>query len=140
MDKRIVVDSREQNPLWTKNVTVKKLDTGDYSIEGHENEISIERKSLPDLFGTLGKGHKRFKKELERALKLKYFAIVVEGNITDCINKNFDGSFHSKMKGYVIFKIITTIHIKYKIPVFFVNNRPEAKKLIKEIFESYGKL
>ena len=40
----IVVDSREQDKLWDKDVIVKKLDVGDYSILGEEARISIERK------------------------------------------------------------------------------------------------
>ena len=136
---KIVVDTREQTPLWTKNVIIKKLDTGDYSIEGYEDKISLERKSLGDLFGTLGKGHTRFKKELERALKLDYFAIIIEGSYSSCYNKDFDGAFHSKMRGYVITSILFTIHLKYKVPFFFTNGRTESKRIIKELFNAYIK-
>jgi DNA excision repair protein ERCC-4 len=134
---RVVVDTREQKPLWTKDTAVKKLDAGDYSIEGYETKICIERKSLPDLFGTLGKGHARFKLELERAKTLDYFAIVIEGNYTQIKNKKFDGAYHSKMKGYVVAKILFTIHMKYKLPVFFCDNRVESKSVIKSIFDAY---
>ena len=137
MEYTIVVDTREQKPLWTKYAVVKKLDVGDYSIEGYEDKISIERKSLADLFGTLGKGHKRFKKELEKALKYDYFAIVIEGNYRDIRDKKFDGSFYSKMKGYVILKILFTLHIKYNINIFMCNDRGEAKSIITSIFNTY---
>ena len=133
----IITDTREQQPLWNKNTIRKTLKTGDYSIEGYEEEISIERKTLPDLFGTLGKGHARFKKELTRARELQYFAIVIEGNITQCLNKEFDGSHHTKMHGHVIMKILLTIHLKYGVPFFFTNGRVESKRLIKELFNSY---
>jgi len=137
----IVVDTREQKPLWNegKNVIRKTLKTGDYSIEGYEDKILIERKSLIDLYGTLGKGHTRFKKELERALELDYFAIVVDGSYSSCYNKDFDGAYHSKMKGYVVTSILFTIHVKYKIPIFFTNGRTETKRVIKEIFNAYVK-
>lgn len=135
----IIVDTREQKPLWNKNVEIKGLKTGDYSIKGHEEHIAIERKSMGDLFGTLGGGHKRFKKELERAKNLDYFAIIIDGSITKCLNKDFEGSYHTKMKGYVILKILCTLHIKYKINFFFTNGRIESKRLIKELFNSYIK-
>ncbi|QDP57870.1 MAG: putative ERCC4 domain-containing protein [Prokaryotic dsDNA virus sp.] len=134
---KIVVDSREQKPLWKKNLIVKKLDVGDYSIEGYENKIAIERKSLSDLFGTLGGGHKRFKKELERAESYEYFAIVIEGNYRSIRDKKFEGSFYCKMKGYVIIKILFTLHMKYKINFFMVNDRNEAKSVIKSLFNTY---
>jgi DNA excision repair protein ERCC-4 len=133
----IVVDSREQRPLWTKDIEIKALNVGDYSLKGHEDKIAVERKSLQDLFGTLGSGHKRFKKELERAEGYDYFAIVVDGSYSDCKKKNFAGSFYSKMKGYVIIKILFTLHVKYKINIFFTNGRVESKQVIKSIFEAY---
>ena len=142
MDKyKIVCDSREQMPLWTGDkVERKKLDVGDYSIQGYENRIAIERKSLGDLFGTLGSGHKRFKAELTRSLEYDYFAIVIDGSYSSCVNKDFPNSFHSKMKGFVITSILFTLHMKYKIPIFFTNGRTESKRIIKDIFNSYYKL
>ncbi len=80
----IVIDTREQKKLPFKEgkvitgITEKKLDAGDYSLLGHENKIAFERKSAGDLYATLGKGHGRFKKELERAKDYDYFAIIIE--------------------------------------------------------------
>ena len=141
-DYKIIVDSREQLKLWG-NTLVKALPTGDYSIEvdgvSQEDRIAVERKSCSDLFGTLGQGHKRFKAELNRALKLDYFAIVIEGSYSQCYNKEFSGAEYSKMRGYVITSILFTIHIKYGIPIFFTNSRVESKRVIKEIFNAYVK-
>lgn len=136
---KIVVDTREQKPYWKEgpNVIRKKLDTGDYSIEGYEAEIAIERKNLVDLFGTLGKGHERFKRELERSRDLKYFAILIDGSFSSCYNKDFDGAGHSYMKGSVVLKILFTLHIKYGINFFFCNGRHESRRFIKGLFESY---
>jgi hypothetical protein len=90
----VLVDTREQTPyefigLLTDadqgfeplNVltTRRTLASGDYSIEGMDSEIAIERKSVADLFGTLGQGRARFVRELERLAKLQFAAVVVEG-------------------------------------------------------------
>ena len=144
-DYKIIIDTREQLPLWNKStktqeVLRKKLDTGDYSMEGYENKFAIERKNCGDLFGTLGKGHKRFKKEIERALKLDYFAIIIEGSHTSILEKTFDNAFRSKMKGYVINSILFTIHLKYKIPIFYTNGRIETKHVIKDLMNAYYKI
>jgi len=136
---KIVVDTREQLPLWKTNTVIKKLDAGDYSIEGFEDKICIERKSLADLFGTLGKGHKRFKEELKRAESLDYFAIVIDGSFTSAYKKDFPGSYHSKMKGFVVTAILFTLHVKYNIPIFFAQNRTESKQIIKHLFNSFIK-
>jgi DNA excision repair protein ERCC-4 len=136
----IICDTREQKPLWTKNIIREKLEVGDYSIKGYKDKFAIERKSLSDLFGTLGKGHKRFKKELERAKTYEYFAIVIDGSYSSCLNKDFEGSYHSKMRGYVITAILFTLHMKYGINIFFTNGRTESKRIIKELMNSYIKI
>jgi len=136
----IVVDTREQKPLWTGDkIERKKLNAGDYSILGEEDNMAIERKSLSDLFSTLGMGHKRFKAELDRVKDYDYFAIVVDGNYSDVITKNYPKSYLTKMKGYMISSILFTIHMKYKIPIFFGNNRVISKRIIKELFNAYYK-
>lgn len=139
---KIVVDTREQKPLWKECADVERgtLKTGDYSIKGFENKFAIERKSLSDLYGTLGGGNARFKKELERARTLDYFAIIIEGCYTNCVNKRFEGANYSKMRGPVITSIVFTLHMKYGINVFFTNGRIETKHITRELMTAYWKL
>ena len=140
----IIVDTREQRMLFTDNIIRKKIDTGDYSMEyngvDYSNKITCERKSLIDLYGSLGKGHDRFKRELHRALDLDYFAIIIDGSYSDCLNKTFPNAFRSKMKGEVIMSILFTIHLKYGINFFFTNNRTQSKSMINQIFTTYCKI
>jgi len=139
----IVTDTREQFPLKfrkskvVEDVVVKTLNTGDYSIQGYEDQIAFERKSCQDLFSTLGSGHKRFKKELERAQTMDYFCIIIESSFTDVLTKNFGGSHYSKMQGHVIIKILMTLKFKYNIDFVFCNNRTESAKFIREMFKSW---
>jgi len=141
----IVSDSREQLPWpFKKNKFVEDikkgcLKTGDYSIEGFENKIAIERKSLADLFQTTGQGHKRFKKELERAKDLDYFAIIVEGSFTNIINEDYEGAQYTKMRGYIVMKILMSWIMKYDIDVFFCKDRKECVNLTNYLFLSYLK-
>ena len=138
---KIVVDSREQKPLWTGDkIERRKLEVGDYSIRGAEDKIAIERKSLGDLFGTLGANQRRFKSELDKAINYDYFAIVIDGSYSSCVNKDFRGSHFSRMRGYVITSILFTMHLKYGINIFFANSRDESRKIIKDIFKAYIKL
>lgn len=46
------------------------LQTGDYTIEGMEGEVCCERKSLSDLFSTLGQNRERFQREHERMAEI----------------------------------------------------------------------
>lgn len=100
---QIQIDTREQFPWSFRGIgtdrtkdkpsrplivptQVATLQTADYSIQGFEDQIVIERKSLPDLYGTLGGGRERFVKELERMAVIAnhpaggFAAVIVEAS------------------------------------------------------------
>jgi hypothetical protein len=52
----------------------------DYSIDGMEHQVQIERKSVPDLFSTLGGRRHEFECEIARLNMLAFSAVVIEGN------------------------------------------------------------
>ena len=86
---RILIDQREKQP-WTfkeifrqypeSNIQTKtaRLLTGDYTLEGYEDRIAIERKSPRDIFMTLQQGFSRFDCEFARMDKMESAWIVVE--------------------------------------------------------------
>lgn len=84
----IIIDTREQKPLLFSGLKIRgasslpcidcKLDVGDYSIQGMEAEVFIERKSAADMYGTLFQGRERFERELERAKDHKHKYLVIE--------------------------------------------------------------
>ena len=78
----ILVDSREQNPLDLSPLKTKiaTLSTGDYSCLGLENVVAIERKSLSDLIGCIGRERERFEKEMHRILAYPVRALIVEAD------------------------------------------------------------
>lgn len=91
----VVIDSREQSPFSFTGLAadanrdhrrlvvrtkVMGLKTGDYSIRGLEDHISIERKSLGDAYGTFGGGRERFVRELERLQAMDFAAVVIEAD------------------------------------------------------------
>lgn len=98
----IVVDTREQRPYtfaavvsdarhayrpWDVPLHGATLGQGDYSIQGKETEIAIERKSKADLFSTLGQGRARFGRELERLCGLEAAYVVVEAEWREVIGE-----------------------------------------------------
>lgn len=56
------------------------LTTGDYSIQGLENEVSIERKSLDDLVKSITSDRDRFRRELHRLESYRTRAVVIESS------------------------------------------------------------
>ena len=84
---RIIQDTREKYP-WTFSfyddveVIKKKLDTGDYSIEGFEDQICIERKrSTGEISLNLGQKDKQFEAELKRMASFRFAFIICEFTI-----------------------------------------------------------
>jgi DNA excision repair protein ERCC-4 len=75
-----ICDSREQLPLNLSplQTEVGTLSTGDYSIKGLEHVVAIERKSLPDLLGCVGRDRERFDREVQRLLAYPVRCLVVE--------------------------------------------------------------
>jgi len=100
----IVVDDREQLPYRFSNMLAggsaggspilvktvrKRILTGDISILSHESEITIERKSLDDLYTTLGQGRENFEHEHERMAAMVaaggYACVVIESSFEEAI-------------------------------------------------------
>lgn len=142
----IIIDTREQQPfVFRKSKLVegtirKKLDVGDYSIQGMEHKIALERKSPADLFKTIGKDHKRFKRELTRAANFEYFAIIVECSFTTVIDKEFENAHYSHMLGDTVVQICYTLKMKYGVDVIFCNGRNEAMRICRHIFRAFVKM
>ena len=134
---KIIIDSREQLKLdfpKTIEIEVKKLDYGDYACEGCN--FVFERKSIGDAYGTMGKGHTRFKKELERCINdNNKLYLIIEGTFT----KVAKGYRYSKLPPKVLFKIMGTMLHKYKdnFEVIFCKNRKEMSLEIIWRFESF---
>lgn len=77
-----IVDTREQTPwpLEGMNKIRRGLSVGDYSIESLEHLVALERKSLPDLLGCIGKERERFERCIEKLLTFESKAIIVESS------------------------------------------------------------
>jgi DNA excision repair protein ERCC-4 len=96
----IVIDTREQSPYTFASIrsdardggkllaiTTRRgtLRSGDYSLLGYERRIAVERKSLADLYGTLGRGRARFERELARLAAMQFAAVVVEAEWSEVL-------------------------------------------------------
>ena len=75
-----ICDTREQTPLDLSPLRSESgtLTTGDYSVRGLEHVVAVERKSLPDLLGCIGRDRERFDREVQRLLAYPTRALVVE--------------------------------------------------------------
>ncbi|HPM84341.1 MAG TPA: hypothetical protein PLF81_26735 [Candidatus Anammoximicrobium sp.] len=77
-----IIDSREQTPLdlTPLQVVTATLPTGDYSVQGLEHVVAIERKSLGDLLACVGRERARFDREVQRLLAYPVRVLIVEAS------------------------------------------------------------
>lgn len=128
---KILIDSREQLPLWRlKKTKIEKikLDVGDYTTKFLQGKAHAERKSPNDLYGSIIQNHERFRAMIERAreqdIKLKVF---IECTAEDFLNKNFKRGKTLKCPGPTLIKIINTMSSKYCVEFIFCTDRADMK-------------
>jgi len=131
----IVIDTRERTPYlferfpnWVSSTNVATLATGDYTIEGYEDRISLERKTLNDIVGSLTNGRERFLREMERLSKFDRACICIEASRED-IKTPY--SFSEGLKAFPnsIIGSLDAIMARYgNISVVYGNNRELAEE------------
>ena len=131
-----VIDSREQKPWPFPNAVVKKLDAGDYSLVGFEDQIAIERKEISDLFGTAGRGRRRFERELVRLSTLRYAALVIEANLDQIL---IQPPIYSKMNPKALAASLMAWSVRFNLHVFFASNRATGFAVCRHLLEKFWK-
>jgi len=131
----IIIDTREHDPYVFDGIETirQKLDTGDYSVLGHEHRITIERKNLNDWVSTIIHNKTRFQKELRRMATYERAYIVIEGSLMDIHNHKY----HSAAKPHSIINASLAIMLVWNIPILFCDNRPMAVQCVRYLLERF---
>ena len=130
----VIVDTREQTPYSFPQSVVAKLDEGDYSIEGMQKRVAIERKELSDCYGSCGAGRKRFEREVERLAALEYAAIVVESTLEGL---HVRPPFVRRMSGAAVRETLISWSIRYGVHIWFAGNRRAGNALTYSLLEKF---
>ena len=143
---KIIYDTREQRPLPFKvegiitEVKKETLNVGDYWCEfedGYRPDVIYERKSFSDLYGSLSKGYKRFKKEFERSwaqgIRLH---IIVEKSLQAVAEGR---CLKGKRDIESIVQQAFTICERHRIPIIFTASRWESRYGITHHFMACGR-
>ncbi len=123
----VIVDTREQAPLQFASLPfeVDTLATGDYSARGLESDISIERKSISDLIGSLTSGRERFMRELERMRAFPFRRLLIVGTVEEIGAHKYRGNTSPKA-------ILHSLHaIEARgVPIVFEREESKAAELV----------
>lgn len=148
----VVIDTREQTgyqfaglscdqadgggPLTVPTV-VATLASGDYSLLGYQTRVACERKSLSDLYGTLGQGRERFERELERLKDYDFAAVVVEASLLEIATRPPE---YSEVNPKTVYRSILAWSVRYpRIHWFTCDNRELAEITTFRLLERFLK-
>ena len=146
----VIVDTREKQPWDLVGGKVlgaihKKLDTGDYSIEGLEDKIAIDRKaSVNELAGNINQ--KRFKDELMRIKEFPHAFIILEASASDVYGypDSADLPPHVRkkirMNGNFLMKCLSRMSIAYGFNLIFAGTRSNAQRMAVQLMEEVANL
>jgi DNA excision repair protein ERCC-4 len=126
----IITDTREQAPYSFDPrlaATVRRaLPAGDYSVEGLEERVAVERKSLDDFVSTVIHGRERFRNELRKLADYRAACVVVEAGVLDVLLHRYRGDAHPN----AVLGSALSIILDFRIPVFFCSNRQAACQFV----------
>lgn len=132
----VIADTREQL-VWDMDpfpVKRKKLAACDYSVQGLERFIGLERKEWTDFIGCVGGSRERFENCVARMAAMKHAAIVIEGRYSDVIAGNFG------MSKLTVAQVKGAVHSwNRKVPVYFLESPSVAADWAKSWLASRAK-
>ena len=151
---KILIDTREQKPWSFEGISIDASETsakyskgtkyqvqtevrglgnsrGDYTVEGYEDRISIERKSIADLQGTLlafGSRRDAFDRELEWLNSIDCAAVVIEGTLAQALRVKQRGKRSPELSAKLLHRRMLSCKVKYpKVSFLFCSNRQLAE-------------
>lgn len=132
----IIIDTREQLPydFTGYQSRVATLGTGDYSLEGYEGQLAVERKSKEDAYSCVGANRKRFVECLERLSCLERSAVVIECDLPDFAIPPARTIINARQAvgSYVAWSCY------YRIPVFWCGSREYAERVTVRFLAAYA--
>ena len=144
VDDFIKIDTREQSFLrMPGKFEIATLNYGDYFLSDFDKSgrIVIERKSLPDLIGSVGRNYDRFDQEIARAEKDGAYVFVL---VEEKINKSLNFSSLPYIKNvkateeFIFFKMRQLIQKFTNLQFVFCNGRPHMISLIEKLLHRKG--
>jgi len=125
----VIIDTREQYPFdfgrfqnWIASEKRLKLNVGDYSIDGMEDLLTIERKNLSDLITTVMKQRTRFFKMCEKMSNYRWKALFVEASYED-IKSPY--GYYTSAHPNAVSGTLDALEAKFGIPVIYTSQYRE---------------
>ncbi len=148
----LIVDTRERTPLDFDGdddfaeVIHRKLDSGDYSLDGAEHIVTIERKAgVDELFNNFSSadGRRRIMAEIDRMPPVRFFVIEQTWEEAFDIRRYHVAKRMTQNKKYmprsVVLKHMWDLMLDHDVHVIFAGNRAKdvTKRLLLQVWERH---
>lgn len=132
-----------------KGMVSRKLDTGDYSLEGLEDKICIERKaSVVELANNVGVSRRRFMAEIERMKTFPHKFLVLEFSLEQLMDFPEGSDIpddeikNLRISNKYMLRFLMELQINHNVHVIFCGSKKNAKwtvlSILKRINEKYS--
>ena len=150
---RVIKDTREQNG-WVfsqydrcDGMEAGTLHTGDYTMQGFEDVVCVERKAcVSEIAMNLGRKKKAFHSEMERMKDYEFSFIICEFGMEDVL-KYPEGSrvprearSSVRVSGKYLLKCFMEFQIWYDTKIIFCDNKSNAFLVCDSIFKRLNEL
>jgi ERCC4-type nuclease len=122
----VLIDTREKTPFdfgqfpnWIGEVRRCKLSVGDYSVQGMEKILALERKTLSDLVATLIHERPRFFRMCEKLSQYRWRALIIEASYED-IKSPYDDDF-TVAHPNAVSGTLDALEARFGIPVIYTS-------------------
>lgn len=154
----ILIDSQEKHPFTFTDLSADAdrefrplivpiiwrslgVSMGDYSIDGHEGQCHIERKSLEDAHGTIlgwGERRARFERELANLAQMECSAVVVECSFIQLVQQAPSrGRKTAQENAKILMRQVMAWQQDYRVPWMFCDSRRLAEIVTFRLLERF---
>ncbi len=125
----VLIDTRERYPLplhrnhrnWIAGERRATLKTGDYTVEGMEDVLCLERKDVGDLAACIVRYRRRFLAACKRLAGFRWKALLIEATLED-IKAGFpDELTLSQVHPNAVTGTLDAIEAKWGIPILYTS-------------------
>jgi ERCC4-type nuclease len=130
-------DAHQENKPLRVLTRVFDLPSGDYSLANLQDEIAVERKSIQDLFHTLGQQRERFERELIRLSSTTVAAVIVEAEWSTILHHPLE---ESRLSPKIVFRSVLAWQQQFPtIHWWFMPGRRPAEITTFRILERFAR-
>jgi hypothetical protein len=136
----VVIDSAEHMGYrferftnWFAGSVRKRLKVGDYTVLGLEEEVAVERKTVPDLVNSIIQDRKDFIEKCERLSTFRKKCLVIEGSLS-LVKTPYD---ETQAHPNAVLGSLLAAQERWEIPVYFLDDFILAEEFVASMLSKY---